>query len=232
MGTASFGLDVLEQDATQEDILCPILKDGKNRGELRFDVNFYPVISLSNTSEGAVQKLPETSTSLNMVLFGHHSPSPADVGIVRLVLHQAKDLDSTKSMSGDLNPLVKVYLGNNPAPTHTSKCLKHTNNPVWESATEFLCTDKKTSVITIKVIDDRDFLKDPVVGYMSVRLSDLLRAKGHAGKDWWPLSGCKSGRIRLSTEWKPLELSLHGVDQYVPPIGVVRLLLKKATDVK
>jgi Ca2+-dependent lipid-binding protein len=151
---------------------------------------------------------------------------------VRLVLHQAKDLDNSKSMSGDLNPVAKVYLGNQPTPTYTSKILKHTNDPVWESSTEFLCTHKKTSVITVKVIDDRDFMKDPVVGYMSVRLTDLLRANDEAGKDWWPLNGCKSGRIRLSTEWKPLEMSLHGVDQYVPPIGVVRLLLKKATDVK
>ena len=135
-------------------------------------------------------------------------------------------------MSGDLNPFAKVYLGNQTAPTHTSRCLKHTNDPVWEFATEFICADKKSSVITIKVIDDRDFLKDPVVGYMSVRLNDLLRAKEQAGRDWWPLSGCKTGRVRLSTDWKPLELSLHGVDQYVPPIGVVRLWLKNATDVK
>lgn len=155
-----------------------------------------------------------------------------DVGIVRLVLHQAKDLDNSKSMSGDLNPFVKVYLGSQSTPTHTSPCRKHTNDPLWESPTEFLCTDKKTSIVTIKVIDDREFLKDPVVGYMSVKLTDLLWAKDEAGKDWWPLSGCKSGRIRLSAEWKPLEMSLHGVDQYVPPIGVVRLWLKKATDVK
>ena len=63
LGSADFALEVLEQDATQEDISCPILKDGKERGELRFDVNFYPVVSLSKTSEGTVQKLPETSTS-------------------------------------------------------------------------------------------------------------------------------------------------------------------------
>jgi len=69
LGSASFALEVLEQDATQEDISSPILKDGKDRGELRFEVNFYPVIALSNTSEGAVQKLPETSTSLDMSLW-------------------------------------------------------------------------------------------------------------------------------------------------------------------
>jgi len=61
LGSASFALEALEQDATQEDISCPLLKDGRERGELRFDVNFYPVISLSKTSEGPVQKLPETS---------------------------------------------------------------------------------------------------------------------------------------------------------------------------
>jgi Ca2+-dependent lipid-binding protein len=137
-------------------------------------------------------------------------------------------------MSGDLNPFVKVYLGDQTTPTQVSNKIKHTNNPVWETPAEFLCADKQSSIITIKVIDDRDFLKDPVVGYMSVRLEDLLKAKEEAGKDWWPLSGCKSGRIRLSTEWKPLDMagSLHGADKYVAPIGVVRLWLQKATDVK
>ena len=72
LGSATFALDVLEEDATQEDISCPLLKDGKERGELRFDVNFYPVISLSTTSEGAVQKLPETSTSLDILAVANH----------------------------------------------------------------------------------------------------------------------------------------------------------------
>ena len=63
LGSASFSLEVLEHDATQEDISRPILKDGQDRGDLQFDVNFYPVITLSKTSEGTVQKLPETSTS-------------------------------------------------------------------------------------------------------------------------------------------------------------------------
>jgi Ca2+-dependent lipid-binding protein len=151
-----------------------------------------------------------------------------------LTLHQAKDLDSTKSLSGDLNPLAKVFIGGSNAPIHVTSLFKHTNNPVWESPTEFLCSDRASSIITIKVIDDRDFLKDPVVGYMSIKLEDLLEAKKEAGRDWWPLSGCKSGKVRLSVEWKPLNMagSLHGADQYVPPIGVVRLHLFKATDVK
>lgn len=152
---------------------------------------------------------------------------------MRLTVHQAKDLDSSKSMSGDLNPFVKLFTGASKHPFHATRKLKHTNNPVWEDSTEFLCTDRASSVVVAKVIDDRDFLKDPVVGYMSVRLTDLLKAK-ESGKDWWRLSGARSGKLRITADWKPLNMagSLHGADQYVPPIGVVRLWLQRATEVK
>lgn len=77
-------------------------------------------------------------------------------------------------------------------------------------------------------------MKDPVIGYMSITLPDLLTCMGEAGRDWFPLSGCNTGRVRLSAEWKPLNMpgSFQGAEQYEPPIGVVRLLLDKATDVK
>jgi Ca2+-dependent lipid-binding protein len=213
LGTASFELSKLQVDATQENIEATILKDGKDRGELRFDVSFYPVLKPEVGEDK--DRLPESS-----------------VGIVRITIHQAKDLDHTKSLSGDLNPFAKIVVGGEAI--HKTKIVKHNNNPIWESPKEFLCADRTSSVVTIKIIDDRDFLKDPVVGYVSVKLEDLLSARIEAGRDWWPLSGCKSGKVRISTEWKPLNMagSLHGANQYSPPIGVVRLWLDRATDVK
>ena len=165
------------------------------------------------------------------------APPSSEVGIVRLTVHQAKDLDATKSMTADLNPFVKLYTASSPGhPLYITRKVKHTNSPVWEDSTEFLCTDKASSVIMAKVIDDRDYLKDPVIGFMTIRLEDLLEAKKReAGRDWWPLSGCSTGaKLRVSAEWKPLNMAgrLHGADQYVPPIGVVRLWIKKAQDVK
>ncbi|KAI0757330.1 tricalbin [Daedaleopsis nitida] len=215
LGFASFDLSVLDADATQENIEAPILKDGKERGTIRFDVNFYPVLK-PEVDSGGNETVPDTK-----------------VGIVRLTVHQAKDLDTTKSMTNDLNPFVKLYTGSSKHPMHMTRKVKHTGNPVWEDSTEFLCTDKASSVVIAKVIDDRDFLKDPVIGYMSIRLTDLLKAKA-SGKDWWPLSGAPSGKLRVTADWKPLNMagSLHGADQYVPPIGVVRLWLKRARDVK
>lgn len=153
---------------------------------------------------------------------------------MRLTLHQAKELDHGKSSSNELNPFCKVFLGTNTHPIHTTPRRKHTNNPVWESSTEFLCADKANSVVTVKVIDDRELLKDPTVGMLSIRLEDLLEARKEAGRDWWPLSQCRSGRLRMSAEWKPLNMagSLHGAEQYMPPIGVVRFWLQRATDLK
>lgn len=155
------------------------------------------------------------------------------VGVVRITIHQAKDLDNSKSMSGELNPMAKLYLNTKPKPVFTTRKYKHNNSPVWEEAYEYLCSSKNKEVVTIRVIDDRDFLKDPCVGYMSIRLIDLIESK-KAGKDWFPLSHCKSGKIRVSAEWKPVAMagSLEGADSYTPPIGVVRLWLQKATDVK
>lgn len=161
-------------------------------------------------------------------------PLQKAVGIVRLVLHQAKELDQTKSLSGDLNPFAKVYLNHSTTSSFQTPIFKHTNSPVWESPYEFLCIDKSHSIITIKIVDERDFLKDPVIGYMSIRLEDLIFAKTLENRDWFPLSGCKQGKLRVSAEWKPLAMAgaFHGSDQYKPPIGVVRLVLEKATDVK
>ncbi|KAG2023600.1 transmembrane protein [Coprinopsis cinerea AmutBmut pab1-1] len=213
LGTTAFELSQLEDDATHEGINGQLLKDGKDRGELRYDVSFFPVLG----PDAETGEVPEST-----------------VGIVRLVIHQAKELDHTKSLSNELNPFAKVYINANRKASFTSKKLKHTNNPVWEVPYEFLCTNKESDVITIKVIDDRDFLKDPVVGYMSIRLEDLLEAKMEGGRDWFPLSGCKTGKIRVSAQWKPVSIpgSLQGSGQYVPPIGVVRLHINKAVDVK
>ncbi|KAF9568534.1 tricalbin [Agrocybe pediades] len=213
MGSATFDFAKLVEDATQEGLVSPLLKEGKERGELRYDVNYFPVLE----AEEGKEELQDST-----------------VGIVRLVIHQAKELDHTKSLSGDLNPLAKVYLNSSRSSAFKTSCFKHTNNPVWEAPYEFLCTDKENATITVKTIDDRDFLKDPVIGYMSIKLTDLISVYGQAGKDWFPLSGCKTGRIRLSAEWKPLSMAgaLHGSEQYKPPIGVVKLFVEKAADVK
>jgi Ca2+-dependent lipid-binding protein len=130
--------------------------------------------------------------------------------------------------------MVKVHTGRDKSASYTSPVRKHTNSPIWEAPYEFLCTDKTSSKIVIRVIDDRDFMKDSEVGYMVIALTDLLACTGQTGKDWFLLSNCKSGKIRVSAEWKPLNMAgaLQSASKRKRPIGVVRLHINRAIDVR
>lgn len=52
MGSAVFDLSKLREDSTLEGLEAPILKDGKERGMMRFDVTFYPVLKPEIDSGG------------------------------------------------------------------------------------------------------------------------------------------------------------------------------------
>ena len=67
LGTLSFDLAKLAEDASQEDLIANFLKDGKDKGELRYDVSFYPV--LKPTVVEGKEELPETSSCFCFCLF-------------------------------------------------------------------------------------------------------------------------------------------------------------------
>lgn len=59
LGAALFEMNKLVEDAVFEGVELPILKDGKDRGLIRFDVSYYPVLK-PQIVDGQEQ-LPETS---------------------------------------------------------------------------------------------------------------------------------------------------------------------------
>lgn len=61
LGAVSFDLNKLNEDATLEGLEEKILKDGKERGELRFDLSFYPVLKPQKIDGGKEEELPDTS---------------------------------------------------------------------------------------------------------------------------------------------------------------------------
>lgn len=71
IGDISFDLSKLLEDATQEGLEFPILKEGKDRGIIIFDVNFYPVMKPEPDPSGVVEeldsgKLPRQYRSWNL----------------------------------------------------------------------------------------------------------------------------------------------------------------------
>jgi Ca2+-dependent lipid-binding protein len=215
LGTVTQELATLHDDAEQEGLVGKILHGGKDRGELRYDLSFFPVLQPQKAADGTIEPLPDTST-----------------GIVRLTIHQAKDLDVTRE-HGALNPFARIYLGGSKKPVHTTPTLKKSNAPIWESHCEFLVPEKYSSVISLQIIDSKDFAQDPTLGRLTIKLTDLLEAR-ERGQDWLPLQNSRAGKVRLTAEWKPVAMtgSMDGAAAYVAPIGVLRIWLKNAVDVK
>ena len=68
LGAAIFELNKLLEDATFEGVEMPVLKDGKDRGQIRFDVTYYPVLK-PQVVDGQ-ERIPDTSLYI--------SPDPKD----------------------------------------------------------------------------------------------------------------------------------------------------------
>jgi len=65
MSTATFPLMKLLEDSTQEDLVSQLLKDGKERGELRYDVNYFPVVE---PEEGSTDTVMDSSKCLSFLI--------------------------------------------------------------------------------------------------------------------------------------------------------------------
>ena len=215
LGTATFPLERLQDQEEHENLQLEVLAGGRARGVIQADIRFFPVMGGEKSAEGTVLPVPEMNT-----------------GIARITVEQAKDLDGSKSMIGQLNPYAVLLLNGNEV--HISNKLKRTNNPVFSNPTKsVLITDRKKARIGLKIKDDRDLAADPIIGTYQIKADDLISLMSK-GQEWFNLHGTKTGRVKLTLDWKPV--ALRGVvgssGGYITPIGVVRVHLKNARDLR
>ena len=215
LGVATFALDQLEEIAEQENLQLEVKANAKPRGLVQADVRFFPVLESLKLEDGTVEPPPESNT-----------------GIARFTIDQAKELDGSKSLIGQLNPYAVLLL--NGKEIHVSKKLKRTNNPIWYDASkEFLVTDRKAARLGMVIKDDRGISADPVIGSYQIKLDDMMQFMDK-GQEWYSLHGCKSGRANMTLEWKPVALkgAVLGSGGYITPIGVMRLHFQSARGLK
>lgn len=215
LGVASFPLERLEEVDAHENQRIEVTANGKARGIMSCDVRFFPVIEDKKLPDGKVEPAPETNT-----------------GILRYTVEQAKDLDGTKSLVGQLNPYATLLL--NGKEVHSTKKLKRTNNPIWDNGSkEILITDRKHAKLGLAIKDDRDLAGDQLVGTYQIKLDDMLEMM-EKGQEWYNLSGVKTGRAKITAQWKPVAISgaLANSGGYQTPIGVMRLHFKSARDLR
>jgi Ca2+-dependent lipid-binding protein len=214
LGVASFALEEIEELNVHENQRLEVISDGKARGSLSCDIRFFPVLETTKTEDGV--DLP---------------PPDSNQGILRYTVHQAKDLDGSKSIVGQLNPYAVMFL--NGKEIHQTKKLKRTNQPIWDNGSkEILITDRKKAKLGLTVKDDRDIAGDQTLGKYQIKLDDMLECM-EQGKEWYHLAGAASGRVKLTAQWRPVAISgVVGTGGYVTPIGVMRLHFKKASDLR
>ncbi|KAF3483927.1 uncharacterized protein GIQ15_03251 [Arthroderma uncinatum] len=214
LGTATFPLESLETQDVHENLNIDIMQNGRNRGIMQADVRFFPVLTSTKTAAGAIEPPPELNT-----------------GIAKFTIEQAKDLDGSKSFIGQLNPYAVLLLNNKEI--HITKKLKRTNNPIFPNPSkEFLVSDRKTARLGMMIKDDRDLAADPILGKQQMKLNDMLKLMEN-GKEWFDLAGAKTGRVKMKVEWKPVALKgIVGSGGYINPIGVMRLHIKSAKDLR
>ena len=214
LGMATFALDRLEEQNEHESVYLDVMASGRNRGVIHADVRFFPVLEGRQLESGETEPPPELNT-----------------GIARFTVEQAKDLDASRSMVGQLNPYGVLLL--NGKEIHTTKKLKRTNNPIFQDASkEFLVTDRKTARLGLVIKDDRDIVADPILGKYQIKLNDLIKMN-ERGQDWFHIRGAKSGRAKLTLQWKPVALGgISGSAGYVDPIGVMRFHFKHASELR
>ena len=215
LGTATFPLEQLEEIYEHENLQLEVKANGKVRGVLQADVRFFPVLKGQKLEDGTEEPAPESNT-----------------GIARFTVEQAKDLDGTKSFIGALNPYAVLLL--NGKEIHKSKELKRTNNPVWDNAyKEFLVTNRKAARLGLVIKDDHDISTDPILGTYQIKLDDMIQLM-EKGQEWYNLSGQQTGRAKMILQWRPVALKdvVGGSGGYITPIGVMRLHLQNARDLR
>ncbi|KAH0543566.1 hypothetical protein FGG08_002127 [Glutinoglossum americanum] len=214
LGTATFALEHVEKEPEHENLRLEVMANGKPRGILQTDVRFFPVLEGRKLEDGKMESPPESNS-----------------GIARFTVEQAKDLDGTKSLIGQLNPYAVLLL--NGKEVHISRKLKRTNNPIWDNGSkEILITDRKSARLGLVIKDDRDIATDPIIGTYQIKLNDMMEMM-EKGKEWYSLAGAKTGRAKLTLQWKPVLLKgATGTGGYVTPIGVMRLHFQNARNLR
>lgn len=215
LGTASFPLENIEEIYEHENETLEVKSGGKARGALSCDLRFFPVLEATKGPDDVEEPPPESNS-----------------GILRFTVEQAKDLDGSKSLVGQLNPYALLLL--NGKEVHATKKLKRTNNPIWDNGSkEILITDRKAAKLGVVVKDERDLTGDQTMGTYQIKLNDMLELM-EKGQDWYNLSGAKTGRVKMQAHWRPVALSgvVAGTGGYQTPIGVMRFHFQGAANLR
>lgn len=236
------GLDIVDSSAASssssdhgryrlEDLWRPLRgSNDKSRGQIRFDLAFFPIATGSS---------PDTASASSPSSAKRSSKVPS-CGILHVTIHQAKELDESKSIVGLYNPYIEVR--HNGQLAHKTKIKKRTNNPTFEDNFELFIRNVDKGRLHFTVMDQRDLSASrPEIGNCEVSVAEVIKMSqpGDATVkkiEWWTLRNANSGKLRLSFRFFPIMID-HDVpddssSQSSAAVGVVRVNIIEASNLK
>lgn len=213
IGNVDYSLGDLLQKEERLDITKNITEGGKTVGKIEFDLHYFPSLPPATLDDGT--RVVDTQ---------------AEVGILKLNLLSAKDLDITRSVVGLLNPYAEIYINNDLI--KTCRQLRQTNEPAWSQSFETLITQQSETQVQVLIKDSVD---DDIVAKLDSSLQDLIFETSR-GQEWITCRPLQEGgvrsRIKISAGWKPLGMLDSSVvdTHFNASIGGLRLHLRGASN--
>lgn len=205
LGRIYYNLSSLHDTPLQKKVSSHFIRNSKPVGDLFFDMKFHPTLESKKLPDGTVEEVPDLNT-----------------GITKITIEEAKDLDETGKA---VNSYVELFV--NSKLVLTTSTIKKSEKPSWAAPYEAVVTDRRKTRIKLVVKND----KGDIISSTVQTLNDLID-RTLVAKEWIPLKNGKSS-LKISTQWKPVSLDIGSNDvAYTPPVGVLRILLNKATGLK
>lgn len=205
MGRIEYNLTSLHDKNDQKNLKSFFLRNSKPVGALNFDLKFFPTIEAKKLPDGTVEEQPEFNT-----------------GITKITIEEAFGLGD---VGEKVTAYVELYLNAKLVLTTAKATSKE--NLQWNQEYEAVITDRRKARCRLVLKD----AKGKVISTTVESLNDLLD-RTQTDKKAIPLKE-KKGEIKVSAVWKPVALDMGtNAIAYTPPIGVVRILLNKAEDLR
>jgi Ca2+-dependent lipid-binding protein len=174
----------------------PVLRKGKIAGEIKCDLQYFPINKPDKEEDGTIIPAVESSKfSVSGEKKKKYTKIPpffilSDSGILRFTVHECKDLSSR---SKGISPYAVMKM--NGIEKLRTKAFKRSINPRWDKTVECFIADKSKLALDLNILD-----ADHSLGSWS---STLLNA---GQQEWWNLKD-NSGKVHISMLWKPVTMT-------------------------
>lgn len=211
IGTGEFDLSNLYQDDKFQNVSAKLTSGAKILGTVNFDLRYYPELTAQKSDDGNSDVLPSSET-----------------GILKFTLNDAKALDLSSSIVGQISPYAEIYI--NGKLKHRTRTLKRSNEPVFGDAVEELIVSKPDAIVKVVIKDTVTMADDTILGEFEGNLDDIINQIDNSANNIFKLQ--PKGIITLGANWKPLALTgVASTGSVRDSIGTLKIHIREAINI-